>query len=200
MQNHLWDRKGPSGKSAAERLLKISVFLSATAQSWTNGLKFVLWKPPNINMDSLLCLARGLACKSQLFNRCLLLVKNPVNPVLFRPWVKFQAWAYLLTIFTRKIPEHGRQARTPPTLGLWFLISALGVCFKIGNPGNSLMVQWLGLYASSVGCTGLIRGCGTKVLKAVWHNRKKNKPSRLSVISSFYSDQDSKLKTNKKRQ
>ena len=34
------------------------------------------------------------------------------------------------------------------------------------------MVQWLGLYTSTAGGTGLIPGWGTKIPPAMWHNQK----------------------------
>ena len=39
--------------------------------------------------------------------------------------------------------------------------------------GNSLVVQWLELPASTAGGTGLIPGQGTKILHAVQHGQKK---------------------------
>ena len=38
--------------------------------------------------------------------------------------------------------------------------------------GNSLAVQWLGLYASTAGGTGLIPGWGTKTLLATQRDQK----------------------------
>ena len=40
------------------------------------------------------------------------------------------------------------------------------VHFNIYSLGNSLVVQWLGLCASTAGGTGLIPGQGTKILQA----------------------------------
>ena len=41
--------------------------------------------------------------------------------------------------------------------------------------GNSLVVQWLGLHASTAGAgaMGLIPGLGTKIPQALWHGQKK---------------------------
>ena len=41
--------------------------------------------------------------------------------------------------------------------------------------GMSLMVQWLGLCASTAGGVGSIPGQGTKILKAMQHGQKKKK-------------------------
>ena len=38
--------------------------------------------------------------------------------------------------------------------------------------GTSLVVQWLGLRASTAGGTGLIPGQGTKILHAAWPKKK----------------------------
>ena len=39
--------------------------------------------------------------------------------------------------------------------------------------GNSLVVQWLELHASTAGGKGLIPGQGTKIPQAVWCDQKK---------------------------
>ena len=39
--------------------------------------------------------------------------------------------------------------------------------------GTSLVVQWLGLHASTTGGLGLIANWGTKILYATWHGKKK---------------------------
>ena len=41
--------------------------------------------------------------------------------------------------------------------------------------GNSLAIQWLGFCASTGGGTDLTSGWRTKILKAVWHGKKKKK-------------------------
>ena len=41
--------------------------------------------------------------------------------------------------------------------------------------GNSLVVQLLGLCASTAGGTGSIPGLGNKILQAVWRGQKKKK-------------------------
>ena len=42
---------------------------------------------------------------------------------------------------------------------------------KNSTAGNSLAVQWLGLYASTAGCMGSTSGRGTKISEAVWQGR-----------------------------
>ena len=46
---------------------------------------------------------------------------------------------------------------------------------KENNRGNSLMVQWLGLYASTAGGTGSIPDQGSKILQAAGWGQKKEK-------------------------
>ena len=46
--------------------------------------------------------------------------------------------------------------------------------------GNSLAVQWLGLYASTAGGPGSIPGQGTKIPRAMW-NAKKMKTKILKL-------------------
>ena len=49
--------------------------------------------------------------------------------------------------------------------------------------GNSMLVQWLGLHASTAGSPGLISGWGTKILQAAHldqkKKKKKNRPRNL---------------------
>jgi len=40
------------------------------------------------------------------------------------------------------------------------------------GPGNSLVVQWLGLYPFTVKDLGLIHDCGNKILLASWYGQK----------------------------
>ena len=46
---------------------------------------------------------------------------------------------------------------------------------RMGEAGNSLAVQWLGLCASTVGGAGSIPGQGTKIPHATWHGQKINR-------------------------
>ena len=46
---------------------------------------------------------------------------------------------------------------------------------KVYSPGNSLVVQWLGLHALTAEGLGSIPGQGTKILQAAQHNQKKKK-------------------------
>ena len=46
---------------------------------------------------------------------------------------------------------------------------------KPDTDGNSLLVQWLGLHASTAGSPGLISGWGTKILQAANLDQKKKK-------------------------
>ena len=45
-------------------------------------------------------------------------------------------------------------------------------CKSLANIRNSLVVQWLGLCASTAGGMGAIAGQGTKILHAVWPKKK----------------------------
>ena len=49
---------------------------------------------------------------------------------------------------------------------------------KDRGTGTSLVVQWLRLYASTAGDTGLIPGWETKILHAMLCHRKKKKDSK----------------------
>ena len=46
--------------------------------------------------------------------------------------------------------------------------------------GDSLVVQWLELWASTAGGTGSILGWGSKILHALWHGQKKKKKNMIS--------------------
>ena len=46
--------------------------------------------------------------------------------------------------------------------------------------GNSLVVQWLGLHASTAGGMGSIPGQGTKILYATQHGQKKKKNKQIN--------------------
>ena len=46
------------------------------------------------------------------------------------------------------------------------------LCFRKQRTGNSLVVQWLGLYASNAEGPGLIPGWETKVPQATRHGQK----------------------------
>ena len=46
---------------------------------------------------------------------------------------------------------------------------------KKNNPGNSQVVQWLGLCTSTAGGTGSIPGRGAKIPHATWRGVKKKK-------------------------
>ena len=45
----------------------------------------------------------------------------------------------------------------------------------------SLVVQWLGLHASTTGDGGSIPGLGTKMLHAMWGGQNNNKKIKLSL-------------------
>ena len=44
---------------------------------------------------------------------------------------------------------------------------------KMTIPGTSLVVEWLGLYASTAEGTGLTPGWETKILQAAWGDQNK---------------------------
>ena len=54
--------------------------------------------------------------------------------------------------------------------------------------GNSLVVQWLGLHASTAGGPGSIPGWGTKILQAAQHGQKKNPKKLQWDITSHQSE------------
>ena len=49
------------------------------------------------------------------------------------------------------------------------LDSCPGLCLTLTTCRNSLVVQWLGLCASTAGDQASIPGLGTKILQATWH-------------------------------
>ena len=48
--------------------------------------------------------------------------------------------------------------------------------------GNSLVVQWLGLRASTAGSMRSVPGWGTKILQAMWYDQKKKKKERAVFL------------------
>ena len=45
--------------------------------------------------------------------------------------------------------------------------------------GTSLVVQWLGLHASTTGSLGLIANWGTKILYVTWHGKKTKQNKKI---------------------
>ena len=60
----------------------------------------------------------------------------------------------------------------------WFLEAFFHVR-KWEKGQTSLMVQWLGLHASTTGDEGSVPGLGTKILHAVWCGQNNNKKSNF---------------------
>ena len=52
---------------------------------------------------------------------------------------------------------------------------------KIKSLGTSLVVQWLGLQASSAGGSGSIPGWGPKIPHAMWHGQKNPKTTNTTT-------------------
>ena len=48
---------------------------------------------------------------------------------------------------------------------------------QLRNTGNSLVVQWLGLYVSTAGGTGSVLGWGTKIPYAERHGQSPSTPT-----------------------
>lgn len=62
---------------------------------------------------------------------------------------------------------------------------------KIPQIGNSMVVQWIGLYIFTAKGLDLIPGWGTKILETAWHNQKRKKrhpfpPIFIMEISQRY--------------
>ena len=64
-----------------------------------------------------------------------------------------------------------------PNMPLWHKDYFNPIIFK-KQQGTSLVVQWLRLYTSKAGGTGLIPGWGTKIPYAMWHGQKIKRNSR----------------------
>ena len=60
--------------------------------------------------------------------------------------------------------------------------------------GTSLLVQWLGLHASTAGGMGSIPGWGTKVPCAVWHGQKIFKNKKIKKKKNKFSPLKKKKK------
>ena len=60
-------------------------------------------------------------------------------------------------------------------------ISSLGMQ-KLMINGNSLVVQWLGLHASTAGGMGSIPHPGSKISHVTWHGQKEEKKQMLKEI------------------
>ena len=56
------------------------------------------------------------------------------------------------------------------------------ICYRNNVRGNSLVVQWLGLHASTAGGMGLIPGRGTEMLCAAWCSKKKKKGNNVCEL------------------
>ena len=52
-------------------------------------------------------------------------------------------------------------------------------------PGNSLVVQWLGLCASKASCMGSIPGRGTKILHAAGCRQINKPPAKKNIVFLF---------------
>ena len=56
------------------------------------------------------------------------------------------------------------------------------ICYRNNVRGNSLVVQWLGLHASTAGGMGLIPGWGTEMLCAAWCSQKTKKGNNVCEL------------------
>ena len=52
------------------------------------------------------------------------------------------------------------------------------------NPGNSLVVSWLGLYTSTAGNVGSVPGRETRILLATWYSKKERKEKKNTPYAS----------------
>lgn len=52
------------------------------------------------------------------------------------------------------------------------------------NPGNSLVVSWLGLYTSTAGNVGSVPGRETRILLATWYSKKERKEKKSTPYAS----------------
>ena len=56
---------------------------------------------------------------------------------------------------------------------------------KKSKMGNFLVVQWLGLRASTAKGPGSIPGWGTKILQAMWCSQKKKKKEKKQDVKEY---------------
>ena len=68
-------------------------------------------------------------------------------------------------------------------LSRYFFPYCLITALKILNIGNSLVVQWLGLFTSTAGDSGLIPGLGTKIPPVSQYSQKKKKKVLFGTIT-----------------
>ena len=91
-------------------------------------------------------------------------------------------------------PHSKMKYRQFSNISMFFIISTspLGKtfhgewCTKITFLGNSLVVQWLGLLASTAGSTGSIPGQGTKIPHAARRSQKENHFSLGKKYAGFF--------------
>ena len=80
---------------------------------------------------------------------------------------------------------------TPNKVQQWaFCIHGFYICgfnqpWIENRKGNSLVVQWLGLRASTAGGTGSIPGWGNKILQAAWCSQKKKKSGKKDAKKQY---------------
>ena len=65
-------------------------------------------------------------------------------------------------------------------------IGGLDLFFIKTTIGNSLVVQWLGLHASTAGGKGPIPGQGAKILHAAWSGQNKKKKTTIYCLQETY--------------
>ena len=64
------------------------------------------------------------------------------------------------------------------------------------DTGTSLVVQWLGLCASTTGGTGLIPGWGTRILHATWRGQKKKKKIETRNVDQEFSRRETSVRND----
>ena len=93
--------------------------------------------------------------------------QNASSPLAQKPPQRF--WAFFTHCFMLFIPFN------LSTMIMVYYYNWNQIFLKIIKKGPSLAVQWLRLCTSTAGGTGLIPGCKTKILHAVWQGQEINK-------------------------
>ena len=83
--------------------------------------------------------------------------------------------------FVMALSPHFRDVQTQPRMVITQSITAI----RTRSLGNSLVVQWLGLWTFTAGAPGLIPGGGTKIPHALAINKERNKRTKSLLFQTL---------------